>query len=224
MAHWSTLEIAGWYLCFTSCRLAPAVSPETSTRQIYPGCLLCLLCHFVIKLCSASFVRCSRSGSLSFVLSLHIYSGMLVVISAFFFVRISQPALAAPTNPPNSTSSTVGFVPESGGRDTLSLLFSCLLTLVLCVYSAVHLNIPTRGEPAWKTRYRELKWCIIGVFGPELILYAAWRQWSSARELRHQLNGLSFPDDSRDNLSLSMKEGTVMEVRFFCYSTDYLLT
>jgi hypothetical protein len=30
---------------------------------------------------------------------------------------------------------------------------------------------------------RKLKWGVIGTFGPELIVFAAWRQYNSARTL-----------------------------------------
>lgn len=86
---------------------------------------------------------------------------------------------------------TVHFMPENGGpRGTLSLILSCVLTLTLCVYTAVHLNVPPRKEKKWRTRLRELKWCVVGLFGPELVLFYAWRQWSSANALGHELRGL----------------------------------
>ncbi|KAF2036768.1 hypothetical protein EK21DRAFT_51457 [Setomelanomma holmii] len=85
------------------------------------------------------------------------------------------------------TSTTVGFVQEDNTRDTISLLLSCFATLGLCVYSAVHLNIPRKSEGFYRTLLRELFWCIIGLFAPELILYTAWRQLASARQLRYEV-------------------------------------
>lgn len=82
---------------------------------------------------------------------------------------------------------TVGFVREDNQRDTISLLISCFATLGLCVYSAVHLNVPPKGESNGWTLLREFRWCIIGLFAPELILYTAWRQLASARQLRHEV-------------------------------------
>ena len=78
---------------------------------------------------------------------------------------------------------TIGFVSEDNQRDTLSLLVSCLITLGLCVYSAVHLNVPSKNESYSRMVWKELKWCLVGLFGPELVLYAAWRQWASAKQL-----------------------------------------
>ena len=99
-------------------------------------------------------------------------------------------------NVSTNSDGTVGFVQQSGDRDTLSLLFSYLLTLGLCVYTAVHLNVPAKGEKYWKTLSRELKWCIIGLFGPEYVVFAAWRQWSSAWQLQNEMNEIQKRRDS----------------------------
>jgi hypothetical protein len=82
---------------------------------------------------------------------------------------------------------TVGFVQEDNQRDTISLLVSCLATLGLCIYSAVHLNVPPKGERLYQTLLQEFKWCIICLFAPELILYTAWRQLAAARQLRFEV-------------------------------------
>src|ERR1700712_2205012 len=77
--------------------------------------------------------------------------------------------------------STVGWVHSPDGRGTYDLVQSCLLTLVLCVWTAMHLNIPPYGQPEWKSWRSYLKWSLLGVFGPELIIYIAWMQNNSAR-------------------------------------------
>ena len=40
----------------------------------------------------------------------------------------------------------VGYVEDPNGRGTASLVISCLLTLVLCVRSALHLNVPQKTD------------------------------------------------------------------------------
>lgn len=77
----------------------------------------------------------------------------------------------------------VGYVPNPDGRGTISLLFSCLLTLSLCVWSAMHLDLPPYGETDIEYTCRYLKWSVLGIFGPELVIWAAWRQFISARTL-----------------------------------------
>ncbi|EMD62822.1 hypothetical protein COCSADRAFT_59613, partial [Bipolaris sorokiniana ND90Pr] len=86
----------------------------------------------------------------------------------------------------------VGFVQEDNERDTISLLISCFATLGLCVYSAVHLNIPRKGEGNYRVLLKELQWCILGLFAPELILYTAWRQLASARQLCLEIENITM--------------------------------
>jgi hypothetical protein len=106
---------------------------------------------------------------------------MIAFYNFAFFARIQK--ASAISNIQVNTTDTVGFVREDNQRDTISLLISCFATLGLCVYSAVHLNIPRKGEGNCRVLTRELQWCVLGLFAPELILYTAWRQLASARQL-----------------------------------------
>jgi hypothetical protein len=107
------------------------------------------------------------------------------VLFGFFLCVYPDPTVAEGTV---KDESTVGFVQGDNQRDTISLLISCLVTLGLCVYTAVHLNVPVKGERHFQTVGRELKWCIIGLFAPELVLYTAWRQFASAKQLCEEIS------------------------------------
>ncbi|KAL9600255.1 MAG: hypothetical protein Q9219_003299 [cf. Caloplaca sp. 3 TL-2023] len=80
-------------------------------------------------------------------------------------------------------SSLVGFVGDTNQRGTYSLVISCLLTLVLCVWSALHLNVPHPDDTIWYRFWVNARWILTGVYAPELVVFTAWRQWSSARIL-----------------------------------------
>lgn len=68
-------------------------------------------------------------------------------------------------------------------RGTADILYSCLFTISICVYTAVHLNIPPPGEhPKWQM-LRKLKWVLIGIFAPEAVLFTAWWQFLEARSI-----------------------------------------
>lgn len=90
----------------------------------------------------------------------------------------------------------VGFVSGPDGRGTLSLLFSCIFTLVLCVWSTVHLNLPKPTESSLEHTWRYLKWSLLGIFGPEFVIWTAWRQHISARALANNIKALqgSLPE------------------------------
>jgi hypothetical protein len=83
--------------------------------------------------------------------------------------------------------------PQPTFRGTFGILSTCLVTLGLCVWSAIHLNIPARNERPWdficalstwkKARgrwpwnrfgwpgqtLRKLVWTLLGFFAPELV-------------------------------------------------------
>lgn len=95
--------------------------------------------------------------------------------------------------PEHINNTFVGFVPNPDGRGTLSLLFSCLLTLTLCVWSAIHLDLPQHDETDIEYTYKYLKWSALGIFGPELVIWAAWRQFISARALTEFIRKVAEP-------------------------------
>ena len=76
---------------------------------------------------------------------------------------------------------TRDWVREPQGRGTLSILYTCTFTLILCVYTAIHLNIPPAGEARIWQFLRKVKWAIVAIFAPEVVLFTAIYQYWSAR-------------------------------------------
>jgi hypothetical protein len=89
------------------------------------------------------------------------------------------------------TPSFVGYVSEPNIRGTTTLVISCLLTLVLCVWSALHLNVPEEDATHLRLLLLNIRWIITGVYAPELVVFTAWRQWASARILGTLVNELA---------------------------------
>ncbi|KAK0647089.1 hypothetical protein B0T16DRAFT_328254 [Cercophora newfieldiana] len=81
-------------------------------------------------------------------------------------------------------SELVGYVQDPNGRGTPSLLISCILTLILCVWSALHLKVPVRNHTTASDVWLNTRWIITGIYAPELVVFAAWRQWCSAKLLQ----------------------------------------
>jgi hypothetical protein len=71
-------------------------------------------------------------------------------------------------NPLGVTNHTLSWRPEPTTRGTFGLLSSCITTIVLCVWTAVHLNIPEHGRTS-RHVWRKLKWVIIGLTAPEIV-------------------------------------------------------
>jgi hypothetical protein len=90
------------------------------------------------------------------------------------------------------------WVSASEFRGTIAIVQSCLLTLVACIYTALHLNVPKKKD--WRSLLLlKTQWVLAALFAPELVLYHAATQFFQARKLRNRLwdlqNGLS--DDER---------------------------
>ena len=61
------------------------------------------------------------------------------------------------------------WVPEPDRRGTYSILSTCLVTLSLCVWTSVHLNIPEHREGAAKQQLRKAGWMLMGLLSPEAV-------------------------------------------------------
>ena len=99
----------------------------------------------------------------------------------------------------NTGGPTMGWVEDPDGRGTVTILTSCLLTLGLCVWSAMHLDIPPRRVSQLGLWFLYFKWSLIGVLGPELVVYVAWRQLNSARALKQELEKKVKPSNKKQD-------------------------
>ena len=108
-----------------------------------------------------------------------------VLIYAFFVQQsFTAPATSHSTTVQvDQTTQYVKYVGDPNGRGTLSLIISCVLTLTLCVWSALHLNLPSNSQTTLASLVTQCRWIITGVYAPELVVFTAWRQWSSAKLL-----------------------------------------
>ena len=77
-----------------------------------------------------------------------------------------------------------------GVRGTSQILWSCILTLVACVYTALHLNVPPHNEGQWQFLWRKIKWVAIALFAPEIVLYCACAQFWEGRRLIKKFNAI----------------------------------
>jgi hypothetical protein len=75
------------------------------------------------------------------------------------------------------------WVTEPRHRGTAAILESCLLTLSLCVYSILQLNVSGFGESHVSVFLRKTKWIAIALVAPEVVILSAFMQFIQAREL-----------------------------------------
>ncbi|KAL8892827.1 MAG: hypothetical protein Q9192_005549 [Flavoplaca navasiana] len=83
----------------------------------------------------------------------------------------------------NATANgTTSWTPEPNGRGTWSLISTCIITVSLCVWSAVHLNV-RQHQKVGSQYWRKTKWLLLGIFAPEVLAYVAWQQRQDASAL-----------------------------------------
>jgi len=76
---------------------------------------------------------------------------------------------------------------EPDGRGTFSILKSCIITLALCSYTALHLNVPPGNATPLSLFWRKAKWIVVGIFAPEIMVYIAWGQKQRVKALSRDL-------------------------------------
>lgn len=88
-----------------------------------------------------------------------------------------------------NTMPVLGWVPEPEVRGTFSILLTCVLTLVACIYSSLHLNVPydTRRWPMLRTK---IIWVLMALFAPEIVLFTAISQCLIAKKLSRDLKSI----------------------------------
>lgn len=80
---------------------------------------------------------------------------------------------------------TASWHPEPTTRGSFTILSSCIITLTLCVWKAVHLNLPEHESSPperkktnlryWMTRWvtpqkwRKVGWLMLGILAPEMV-------------------------------------------------------
>jgi hypothetical protein len=88
-----------------------------------------------------------------------------------------------------------GFVPEPNcGRGTIGIIWSSLSTIVLCTYSALHLNLDT-GEPRRRQNgfWHHLLYTLGAIIAPELCCLVAIRDFFEARAISYESQKTEVP-------------------------------
>ncbi|KAM0693201.1 hypothetical protein Q7P36_006454 [Cladosporium allicinum] len=81
--------------------------------------------------------------------------------------------------------------PEPTYRGTFSILSSCLITMSLCIWTAVHLNLPEHKRESEQVK-RKINWLWLGLLAPEVVVWNARRQRSKMRDLSRQMSSMGF--------------------------------
>lgn len=76
----------------------------------------------------------------------------------------------------------LGWTNGPAGRGTLDITWSCIITMFLCSWSILCLNVPGPKETGFQVLWRKLSLTALGVLCPELMFSFAYGQWLQARQ------------------------------------------
>ena len=153
-------------------------------------------------------------------ISLHVVSLLLLInpmatlVLVLNLCGLPRGVSTAPTQAPTQnftalrTEIAPPWVPDPDNRGTWSLLYSCVFTLVLCVWTAIHLNVPSYHESQLSQWLRKLKWVLLAIMAPEFCAYTACEQYLEAKNLIRQLAELSVNDGSQSSTAQSQTQIT----------------
>ena len=110
-----------------------------------------------------------------------------------------------------NTLIAASWVPGQGYRGTMEILTSCILTIVACIYTVIHLNVPTKNG-TWPRLVQKIKWTMTGLLAPELVLYTACSQFFEARKLVKELKELQ-QERNTDNPQVALPKAALFVLR-----------
>lgn len=85
-------------------------------------------------------------------------------------------------------STTVGWMPEPQVRGTVGLIWSCLATIFICTWSALHLNISLKHRSIYGEVQQQGLWVFVGLFAPEWLTYFAFGELMQAWQIRRRVS------------------------------------
>lgn len=82
----------------------------------------------------------------------------------------------------NSNGRLPGWVDQPNYRGTWDIIWTTLVTIFICTYTLLCLNVPGPEDGSWVLMRRRIKWMLLAILGPEIVLTYAAGQWSRARQ------------------------------------------
>jgi len=116
---------------------------------------------------------------------------MLLAFAVIRAVRGSPvPAITGTPSPIIALAGTASCDDLGECRTLLSIVWSCLFTILLCTWVSLHPNIPGPEEKWSKVAWRRVGLMTLALLAPEIIVSWAMRQRTVARRLADRHKGL----------------------------------
>ncbi|KAI0198855.1 hypothetical protein F4808DRAFT_472512 [Astrocystis sublimbata] len=121
----------------------------------------------------------------------------------------------------DTQNSTVGWQSGPTERGTLTLVYSCLITIFACTWTVLHLNVPGLKDGPWEIAIRKAKWMAITILFPEFIFSKAICDLRLAlydlREFDKQARGNYHQNWTITHAHLANMGGVVYQARYEWY-------
>jgi hypothetical protein len=81
----------------------------------------------------------------------------------------------------NANDTINGWVSQTNGRGTLDIIWTCILTISLCCWTSVYVNVPAITDTRWDRFRDKFNLFGVGMLGPEILFMLAIGQLESTR-------------------------------------------
>ncbi|KAN0072086.1 hypothetical protein V8E54_009815 [Elaphomyces granulatus] len=88
---------------------------------------------------------------------------------------------------PDESGRVHGWIAEPSGRGTAGLLYNCLVTIFLCVWSALHINILERNASWMQNLLYKAGLALFAIIAPEVIFFKAVDSYFFIRDTLNEL-------------------------------------
>ncbi|CAM5999658.1 unnamed protein product [Sphagnum balticum] len=142
---------------------------------------------------------------------------IILVFGVQSFQAVPIPLVILTEHSTNTSSEilTQGWTPSPNSRGSIDIIWSCLVTIFLCSWSILCLQIPAKEDTRFDILWRRLWLTFLCALGPEFILNLALGQWSSARQSVRDFHASNYPDWTMKHAFYADSGG------FFLYTPDF---
>ena len=88
---------------------------------------------------------------------------------------------------PDESGRVHGWISEPSGRGTAGLLYTCLITIFLCVWSAMHVPVPARHTSRTENFFYKVGIAALAIIAPEVVFVNAITSYFWVREALDEL-------------------------------------
>lgn len=113
----------------------------------------------------------------------------------------------------NSTSTVHGWVDQPDNRGTMDIIWSCFLTIFLCTWTSLHLNVPASKEGHWRPVLRKFRWMVFTILGPEFVVAFAAGQRANAKRALDTMRGMGYSEWTQRHSFYANMGGFVLQAR-----------